>query len=224
MLDGHLNDPPAQVQATLPLLQQYLQSPNIEMRRNTLLTIFVLARRPNSSSELASLLPALYPHLEEQDLYLRQGTLVAMATLKPTPPPQAITSIANALEKANTTDGFGTMLAANLARLEPNSVESQDAILSYLHKQQLTDSARADVIEAIANPKLGDRIVVDIVQVATTTPPGRLRNASIDACADIGPRAASQIKGLLDTIQASNSETTEAHAVASKALAVLNQQ
>lgn len=55
MLDSHLKDPPDEVRAALPLLEQYLQSSNVGLRRNTLFAIYVLALRPDSASELAPL-------------------------------------------------------------------------------------------------------------------------------------------------------------------------
>jgi hypothetical protein len=221
MLDSHLNDSATEVEAALPLLKQYLQSPNIEIRRNSLLTVFVLARRPNSASELSSVLPALYSHLAEQDIYLRQGTLAAITALQPQPPPDALASLTNALVQVKSSDRFGAALAATIARFNPNSDETQSAVLNYLHRPDLTDSARADVIDEIASPTLGDRVTQDVIDVVTTAPSGRLRNASIDACAKIGPRAVNQIKTVLDAIQASNSETAEARTAANKALAVI---
>lgn len=222
ILDGQLNAPSAEVEEALPLLKQYIQSQNIEVRRNALLTIYALDRRPNSVSELASLLPALYSHLGEQDIYLRQGALLAVATLQPAPPSEAITSLTDALAKANTTDGFGRALAGTLIELQPSSDETQNAVFAYLHRPDLTDSARADVIDEIAGPRLGERLTQEIVALAKNSPPGRLRNSSIDACAKTGPRAASQITAVLDTIQADTAETPEARAAASRARAVLN--
>jgi hypothetical protein len=221
---SHLSDSSTEIESAFPLLRQYLKSPNAEIRRITLLTIAALEQRPNSASEFSSLLPALYPHLGVQELYLRQGALIAIASLRPGPPPEALTSIADALANTNTSDGFGADLAGTLVIFSPNSEETQSAVLTYLHRPDLTDGARADAIDKIGSPTLGERITQYIIDLAKNTPPSRLRNASIEACAKIGPRAASQITAVLNAIQANSTETPESHAAASRALAVLNHQ
>jgi hypothetical protein len=226
VLENQVTDLQANVAAALPILKQYLEGPNVELRRYALLTISQLARRPNSASELASILPAVYSHLYEQDIHLRATTVLAIETIRPEPPDQSIAALIGALGKTNVSDFYGPGLAESLVRIRPNDDDVQNAVIAYInkHKPGIDDSHKADVIEAIGGPQLGERTTQEIVHLAGTSPAGRLRNAAIIACAKIGPRAVSQIKDTLDAIKANPAETSDSLKAVHQALSVLNQK
>jgi hypothetical protein len=224
VLEAQVTDPKTNVAATLPLLREYLASPDEELRRYTVLTVSQLARRPNSAVELTPLLSDLNAHLYEQDIHIRITTLLAIQTLKPDVPDASIAALVEALGKANTTDYFGAGLAQALALVRPDDNTVQEAILGYLHKPELTENQKASFLELVANPHLGEETTREFVSTANTAPPGRLRNAAITACAKIGPRAVNPIREKLALIAADPTETPESRSAAQGALRVLLQQ
>lgn len=221
MLENHINDSSADVAESLPLLKQYLNSSNIELRRMSLLTVHALSRRPDSATELASLLPDVYSQLDEEDTHLRLVVLLVVETLQPKAPDDASAALISSLGKASVSDDYGVAISEGLARIRPNDDGAQSAIIAYLNRPGLDDNHKADVIEAIANPNLGDRATQVAVDLANTTSAGRLRNAAIISCSKIGPRAVNRIKDTLDVIQANASESAEAHEAAHRALNII---
>jgi hypothetical protein len=102
-----------------------------------------------------------------------------------------------------------------------NDTDAQKAILVYINKPDMDDHHKADVIEAIGNPQLGEMATQEVVEVASTSPAGKLRDAAITACAKIGPRAVNPIREKLTSIAADPSETPDSRKAARQALDTL---
>lgn len=227
MLDRHANDSRADVEAAFPLLRQYLQDSNSDIRSNTLFAVYSLALRPNSASELSPILSDVYPHLQEEDKYLKGRALLAIVTLRPAPPEEAVAALVDALGRAEISDDFGNQLAGSLLYLRPRDEGIQNTVLAYMDNPRMDASHRADLIESLGYPQLGEKITQRIINVASNSPPGRLRNAAIAACAKIGPRAVNPIRDQLYLIKANTTETPESRSAAMRALSVVepgNQQ
>ncbi len=217
-LEAQVTEEKIDFEAVVPLIRQYLRSPNQELRRYALLAVCTLARRPNSASELAPVLSDLNDRLSEQDIHMRYGAVLAIQTIQPSPPDTSVLALVSALRNAGASDDFGINLAETLVQIKPGDASVEDALLEYLHNPALGEERKAAFIEAVARPQLGESITRELVAFANTSGRGRLRDAAIRACGKVGPRAVSMIRARLAAIAADPAETAESRSTAVKVL------
>ena len=224
MLESQVSSADANIAVALPYLKQDLHNPNIEVRRYALLTTSQLARRTDSSSELSSVLGDIYPYLDDTDEHLRLGAVITLQGLTPQAPDQAVDALLQALNKPTANSDFGVALVGSIARMKPADSNVTSKIIAFLERPDLDSNHKANAIEEIANPGLGDRLTQEVTDLVTASQDARVRDAAIAACAKIGPRAVRQVQSKLVSIRDSTTESLESRRRADHALSIVASQ
>jgi HEAT repeat protein len=177
-------DSPAEAQRELPSILQYaLEGNEVHARKYATLFLTAIAIRPDgaallfpSSGEIASL-------LLDADPGIQRGALAVAFWAGPDQQPY-VSAFEEAVERTQTPQDTDVQMVSSLAKIGSSDSDALNAVLDFMHRDDLTVSTRIDLVHFLGNlPDLPNEINQTLVKELDDPDP-RVRAAAVAAFSD----------------------------------------
>jgi hypothetical protein len=220
---GHLDNlsglSVAEIQSALPLMQEAMNSPHVEVRSCGLIGLYAIDERMDSAALIGYLVPDIAKNLQDPTTWAL--AYMTLSGMKPKPPEAAISLLLQALqsdEQLQAHPKLGAGVVFSLVQIDPNREDISAAIDAYMNSKMKTDSQRVDTLNALATRQVLDKRLIADISANLTQPTEEVRISAIRALTRSGAPGVEAARRKLEQMAGASEPSDRVRAAANQAL------
>jgi hypothetical protein len=210
------------VAGALPVILHAAADPHVSVRRVAAMALFEIATRPDGQALLSTETPTFTALLIDPDIPIRRVTGLAIANLRLNASSPLVPVLETYLVRQDAVSTIGAAVATLLIVAAPDDVDSTNAVVQFMRRQDQTTASRIALLNGIENvAKSHSREIGKEVAGYADDPDEEMSVLAIETLRAMGKSVVLDSRQSLSRIAADTSRTPNVRTAATKVLSTV---